>query len=494
MSRGRVAGKPPALQGEGTAAVLFCSYQFLLFFAVVFAIYWSLPWAQARVSLLVVASFTFYASCNRWLALLVLGSTLADYLVALGLDALACPRRRRLLVVFSVLMNLGLLVYFKYANFFLHSIEDALRASGATASLPVLHVVVPVGISFYTFEAINYVVDVYRRRIPAERNLGHFLLFILFFPHLLAGPIVRARDFLPQIRAPKRWSWGRFHLGGQLVLLGLFKKMVVADHMALFADPVFANPAHFAPGTLWLAALAYALQVYCDFSGYSDLAIGTAHMLGYKLAPNFNMPFLSRNMSEFWHRWHISLSTWIRDYVFIPLGGSRCGRWRTYRNLLLTMTLAGLWHGASWTNVAFGFIHGMFLLIHRAFRGAVEKRPPLDALLRTRIGTAARIALTFVCFVCSLVVFRCVTLAAGADMLGRMFAPRGSAMAWSDPLLVWMALAVLALGHWIAQEGRWQRLRARLPSAVRGLGYACFLLLILALAPMTTRTFIYFQF
>ncbi|HZY90968.1 MAG TPA: MBOAT family O-acyltransferase, partial [Gemmataceae bacterium] len=317
--------------------MLFCSAQFAAFFAVVFLAYWALPWRRPRVWLLLAASFYFYACWNHWLALLVGLSTAGDYLLARGMDATAVSWRRRALLGVSLVGNLGLLCYFKYANFFLRSLEGALGAAGASASLPVLRVILPVGISFYTFEAINYTVDVYRRKVPAERDLGNFLLFITFFPHLVAGPIVRARDFLPQARRPKRWSWPRAQLGLQLFVLGLLKKLAVADRMALFTDPVFASPGQYSTGATWLAVLGYALQIYCDFSGYSDMALGCAHLLGYKLARNFDLPYLSANVSEFWRRWHISLSTWLRDYLFIPLGGSRGGRWRTCRNLLLTM-------------------------------------------------------------------------------------------------------------------------------------------------------------
>src|SRR5262245_11072245 len=323
--------------------MLFCSERFVLFFAAVLAAYWALPWARARVWLLLGASYYFYACWNPRLALLICASTTVDYFLARGIEARPPGRGRRLLLLVNITGNLGLLCYFKYANFFLHSLEQALRAAGASAALPTLRVILPVGISFYTFEAINYMVDVYRGQARAERSLPHFMLFILFFPHLVAGPIVRARDFLPQIRRRKRWSWSRLELGGLYVLLGLAKKLGVADRMAPFADPIFAAPGQYNSGALWLAALAYALQVYCDFSGYNDMALGLAHMLGYKLAQNFNMPYLAVNMSEFWRRWHISLSTWIRDYLFIPLGGSRHGRWRTSCNLLLCMTLAGLW-------------------------------------------------------------------------------------------------------------------------------------------------------
>ncbi|MFM7148206.1 MAG: MBOAT family O-acyltransferase [Gemmataceae bacterium] len=331
--------------------MLFCSLEFLVFFLVVFTVYWSMPWQRARVWLLLGASYYFYASWNKWLALIIFFSTTLDFLVARQIARTETPAWRKLLVGVSVTANLGLLCYFKYVNFFLDSLRDALNACGAQVSLPVLSVILPIGISFYTFEAINYIVDVYRRHVEPERNLANFLLFILFFPHLVAGPIVRARDFLPQIRRRKTWNWARAQVGVQLFLMGLIKKWVIADRMAAFADPVFANPSAYGTETIWVAMFAYAMQIYGDFSGYSDMALGTAHLFGYHLTLNFNMPYLSRNISEFWRRWHISLSTWLRDYLFIPLGGSRGGSWMTYRNLLITMTLGGLWHGASWNFV-----------------------------------------------------------------------------------------------------------------------------------------------
>ncbi|OYV80797.1 MAG: membrane-bound O-acyltransferase family protein, partial [Planctomycetia bacterium 21-64-5] len=295
--------------------MLFCSEKFLVFFTLVFALYWAMPWHRVRIYLLLAASFYFYASWNQWLALIIGVSTTIDYFVARGIAASEDPRRRKLLLSITVVGNLSLLCYFKYANFFLHSVEQTLQAMGATSSLPVLQVILPIGISFYTFEAINYGVDVYRRHVPAERSLAHFMLFITFFPHLVAGPIVRARDFLPQINRRKQWDWARLQLGAQFFLMGLFKKLAVADRMAMFADPVFANPEQYRTTAVWLAVLAYALQIYCDFSGYTDMALGTAHMLGFKLAQNFNMPYASANISEFWRRWHISLSSWLRDYL-----------------------------------------------------------------------------------------------------------------------------------------------------------------------------------
>jgi alginate O-acetyltransferase complex protein AlgI len=474
--------------------MLFCSQQFLVFFTVVFVVYWALPWHRARVWLLLAASFYFYASWNRWLAFIIGVSTALDYLIARGLDASASPRLRRLLLAVSLVANLGLLCYFKYANFFLRSLEEALQAAGASASLPVLSVILPVGISFYTFEAINYTVDVYRRRVPAERNLAHFMLFITFFPHLVAGPIVRARDFLPQIHRPKRWDWARLQLGAQLFLMGLVKKLAIADRMAQFADPVFANPEQYHSGAAWLATLAYALQIYCDFSGYTDMALGAAHLLGYKLAQNFNLPYLAANVSEFWRRWHMSLSSWLRDYLFIPLGGSRGTTWQTNRNLLLTMALGGLWHGASWTFVAWGVLHGLLLIGHRSFQAFCKRRPRLDWALQTLPGTAVRVAVTFLCVCVGWVFFRATTFTAAATLLHRLVVPHPG---MGEPLpssgLVY-TVAVVVLCHALARRGWWERLAARLPAPVLGAGYAAVLTVTLVLAPAAGRAFIYFQF
>jgi alginate O-acetyltransferase complex protein AlgI len=474
--------------------MLFCSQEFLLFFAALFGVYWAMPWQRARVWLLLAASFYFYAKWNKWLAVLICATTIMDYLIARGLEASSSMSRRRLLLGASLAVNLGLLVYFKYANFFLRSLEDALYAAGASVSLPVLRVLLPVGISFYTFEAINYTVDVYRGKLRAERHLGNFMLFILFFPHLIAGPIVRAHDFLPQIRRRKRWDWPRLNLGMQYFVMGMFKKLVVADRMALYVDPVFANPAGYGTGALWLTTLAWAMQVYCDFSGYTDMALGAAHLLGYKLAQNFNMPYLAANIADFWRRWHMSLSSWLRDYLFIPLGGSRMGRLRTYRNLLVTMALGGLWHGASWPYVVFGCLQGGLLIVHRVFRSFCEGRPRLVRALQTSGGTAMRVLVTFAVFCSTLVVFRAPTVAASLGMLRTMLLPRAGLPLRLAAGGIWWTLALVALAHFLGCQGRWKKLAARLPDPVLGCGYATALALAFLLAPDASKVFIYFQF
>jgi alginate O-acetyltransferase complex protein AlgI len=361
-------------------------------------------------------------------------------------------------------------------------------------------VILPIGISFYTFEAISYTVDVYRRRIPAERNLLHFLLFITFFPHLVAGPIVRPRDFLPQIRRPKRWDWLRMQLGLQYLVMGLFKKIAIADRMALFADPVFADPHSYGTRAVWIAVGAYALQIYCDFSGYTDMALGAAHLLGYKLAQNFNMPYLATNVSEFWHRWHMSLSTWLRDYLFIPLGGSRgldCSRrqrLRTNRNLMLTMALGGLWHGASWTFAGWGVLHGFFLIAHRSFRDYVIQRPRLDRLLLTLPGQGVRMALTLFCIGIGWVFFRASSFTAAGDILGRLFVRHAGMGPPLAAIGFWYTMACVGVCHYLGQSGLWRKWAPRLPAPVLGFGYAMALVLAMLLAPDSGRAFIYFQF
>ena len=474
--------------------MLFCSPQFCLFFLVLFFTYWILPWHKARVYLLLAASFYFYACWDYRLAFVLSASTLMDYLIARAMEKWSAARPRKLLLLASLVMNLGLLCWFKYMNFFLRSLETAAGAANLHLSLPVLQVILPIGISFYTFEAINYTVDVYTRKIRAERNLAHFMLFILFFPHLVAGPIVRARDFLPQVARRKRWSWRRANAGAWLILIGLFKKLAIADRMALYVDPVFAGSESYGSHALWLATIAYALQVYCDFSGYTDMALGLAHLLGYHLAPNFNLPYLSANIGEFWRRWHISLSSWLRDYLFIPLGGSRGGRWRTCRNLMVVMLLGGLWHGASWTFVAWGLLHGALLIGHRAWQRLCQGRPWLDRVRATTPGKALCIATTFACVCAGWVLFRAPTITAAGQILYRLAIPSGGQEMPMHLGGLYLTFAFVALCHFLGDRERWVDLWEYLPLWLRGLSFGTAATLALIVAPNASKAFIYFQF
>jgi len=467
--------------------MLFSTFPFFCFLVVVFAVYWSLRWHRARMVWLLVASIAFYMSWNPWLISLILASASIDYVVALALTRTTSERRRRLLVGASVTANLSFLAYFKYANFFLTNAESLLGHLGIPWGRSTLAIVLPLGISFYTFEAISYVVEVYQRRIRAVRNPLDYALYIMFFPHLIAGPIVRPRDFLPQLQRRKRWDWDRLQLGVQFFLVGLFKKAVLADHLAAAVDPIFTGPGRWGSGAVWLAALAYAGQVYCDFSGYSDMAVGLAHMFGFKLPANFRRPYFAVGLADFWRRWHISLSTWLRDYLYVPLGGSRGGRWGTYRNLLVTMLLGGLWHGANWNCILWGGYNGLLLALGRA---VPLPRRLQAAAWRPLLATATFLA---VCF--GLVIFRSPTLGDAADALVRLVRPaRGLAL---DPAVAGTAIACLAalfIEHLAGALLDVKRIERRLPAPALAAALAALLLLTLVLLPEDGKSFIYFQF
>jgi alginate O-acetyltransferase complex protein AlgI len=490
-------------------APFFHTQAFLLFFLAVFALYWMIPrrWQMVRIWVLIIASFHFYAAWSYELAFLVLSTTFADYLFGRAMGFMERKRYRLPIMIASITMNLGILCYFKYRGFFLNELYDGLTSLGYNpgfAKLDPLSILIPFGISFYTFEAISYAVDVYKRKIQPEKSLPRFLLFILFFPHLVAGPIVRAKDFLTQTHRPKRWNWVRVQVGVQLFLLGVFKKMAIADRMAVFCDPIFSDPTGsvdgsasfhvgYSTGTCWLAVLAYAIRIYCDFSGYSDMALGLAHLLGYRLTTNFNMPYISMNVSEFWRRWHISLSSWLRDYVFIPLGGSRGGRWATCRNLMITMAVGGLWHGAAWGYVLWGVAHGLMLVIHRFYRDYCEVRPRLEAFLQSPLGIAWRVFLTFFCVSLCWVLFQ-PDFGKALDMYGRLFHFRlGLPLPLSNKSL-WITALFVLLCHLFVRSGAWARVYPRLPAPLLGMGYAVCLCTAMLLAPDAGTTFIYFQF
>lgn len=289
-------------------------------------------------------------------------------------------------------------------------------------------------------------------------------------------------------------TWTRFGVGGRLILLGMFKKMVIADRMALVVDPVFANPGTFETAVVWMAAVAYAIQIYCDFSGYSDIALGTARLLGYRLAINFAMPFAATNISELWRRWHMSLSSWIRDYIYIPLGGNRGSTARTCFNLMFAMTLCGLWHGANWTFVVWGALNGAYLIAHRAFRVATRDMTDLHAVLQSWPGTVFRIALTFTAFTLAMVIFRSPTFATAAEVFDRLFIPASGAGCPVPAVTFWTLAGIVLVAHVLANRLEAWSVWNGLPAPVRGVALACMLAATLILVPVTTGMFIYFQF
>jgi alginate O-acetyltransferase complex protein AlgI len=395
-------------------------------------------------------------------------------------------------------LNLGLLGYFKYADFFLQSFQQLLDELGIVYSPKVIQVILPVGISFYTFEAINYIVDVYRGKLAPARSLPRFLLFILFFPHLIAGPIVKAREFLPQIERVKKWNDARFAFGLALFVLGMIKKLGIGDRLGVAVDPIFEHPELYSSSALWYAAISFAIQVFCDFSGYTDMALGTAHMLGYKLTPNFAMPFLASNISEFWRRWHMSLSSWLRDYLFIPLGGSRRGEFRTCMNLTITMTIGGLWHGANWNYVLWGFLMGLLLCGHRQLRNLHSRFPKYQRFLAGP-GLPFCVLATLLTFILSLVVFRNLSLSGTQAMFHGMFVNSPGKECPLPLRTLGSAVVLLILGHaagyWLQRNGlRWRRLFAAFSPLMLGILLSMAATLCLMIAPGASKAFIYFQF
>jgi len=345
--------------------MLFNSLAFVGFFVVVYALYLILT-HRYQNGLLLVASYFFYGSWDWRFLGLMLFSTTMDYWFGLLLDRITEDRRRRLILIVSVSINLGILFVFKYFNFFAGSLDRVLSLVGLHLDVRVLNVILPLGISFYTFHNISYIVDIYRRRVETARRFSDFALYVALFPQLIAGPIARPSHLLPQIQKPRVITYEMLRRGAWLILLGYFKKVVVADNMAPFTKQLFENPQAMHGTEVLFALYAFALQIYGDFSGYSDIARGLANLMGFELALNFSRPYFASNPADFWRRWHISLSTWLRDYLYIPLGGNREGSLLTYRNLLITMFLGGLWHGAAWHFVAWGVFHGVILCIHRA--------------------------------------------------------------------------------------------------------------------------------
>lgn len=344
--------------------MLFNSLTFVLFFAAIFILYWAVLNKSLRLQnlLLLAASYFFYGSWDWRFLFLLIFSTGLDFFTGLKISGSESISRRRFWLWLSISINVGFLAVFKYYDFFATSFGELIGRFGLHVSPATLNLVLPVGISFYTFHGLSYIIDIYYRRIDAERNLIDYSLFVAFFPLLVAGPIERATHLLPQIKRPRSFDYEKAADGMRQFLWGLVKKVLIADQCAVYVDEVFGNPGGFSGSTLALAAVFFAIQIYGDFSGYSDMALGVARMLGIELLRNFNYPYFSRDIAEFWRRWHISLTTWFRDYVYIPLGGSKSGKWISVRNTFIIFLVSGLWHGANWTFLVWGALNAIYFL------------------------------------------------------------------------------------------------------------------------------------
>jgi alginate O-acetyltransferase complex protein AlgI len=466
--------------------VLFNSYVFLFaFLPAVLLGWWLLGPKPLRLAFLTAASWTFYAWWDWRFLPLMLASTTVDYVAALALARTDHEPRRRLLLAGSLAVNLGLLGYFKYAGFFVGSLDGIGRALGLPVQIPALHVLLPIGISFYTFNSMSYTIDVFRRQVEPTRNVLEYSTFVALFPHLVAGPIVRFVDLAPRLRKPlSRLSSEHAARGLFFLSCGLVKKLLIADQLSPHVDELFANAGGLGLFSAWGAAIGYSLQLYFDFSGYSDMAVGLAWLFGFRFPQNFNSPYKAENISDFWRRWHMSLSAWIRDYIFIPLGGSRRGTRRTVVNLTVTMFLAGLWHGAAWTFVVWGLVHGLYLGAH--------------AVLRRRGWTlsnaAVNRALTFALVVAAFVIFRAPDLATAGSVLSAMVGAGGLDSVQQLQTLFPLRFAALLVGLLVfvnVAPNTWEiKIEPRLRQGF-AIGVAA------AVAIMTIATphpFIYFQF
>jgi D-alanyl-lipoteichoic acid acyltransferase DltB (MBOAT superfamily) len=472
--------------------VLFNTLTYAVFFGVVFCVSWLLaPRVRLRLWFLLAASYYFYAQWDARFLALIFGSSTVDWLLGNAIARAPTQARRKQWLALTVVMNLGVLGLFKYFDFGVAEMSALLHSLGFNPPEIALRLTLPIGISFFTFESMSYVIDVYRRELPPHESYVEYLAFVAFFPHLVAGPIVRPRDLLPQLASRARFDPALGSRALLLIALGLVKKVAIGDYLALnLVDRVFDAPLQYSALECYVALVAYAVQIYCDFSGYTDIAIGSAALLGVRFPANFDAPYKAQNVVEFWRRWHISLSTWLRDYLYIPLGGNRHGRARTYFNLLVTMLLGGLWHGANLTFVVWGALHGLLLAGTRAFQELRGKRArPSGPVVR-----ALAVLFTFHAVLFCWLFFRAKSLDHALLMLGRLasfstFHPN------LDPRLLGV-LAVGLLSHYVPERWYERALSAfaDLPAPAQAAVLLLLSLSVREMASLEAVPFVYFQF
>ncbi|PTX10677.1 D-alanyl-lipoteichoic acid acyltransferase DltB (MBOAT superfamily) [Pontibacter mucosus] len=494
--------------------MLFNSFEFLVFFPTVVGLYFLLP-HRFRWALLLIASYTFYMFWRVDYAIILVISTLIDYVCGRMMDRYSEEERtkRKPWLWLSLLSNLGILFTFKYYNFFNTAAKDLADVLGVSYAAPAFELLLPMGISFYTFQTMSYSIDVYYGRQKAERHLGIFALFVTFFPQLVAGPIERAGNLLGQLKEKHEFDYDRVTNGLKLIAWGLFKKVVIADRLALMVNQVYNNPTDYEGIPLIIATVFFAFQIYCDFSGYSDIAIGTAQVMGFRLMENFRRPYFSKSIREFWSRWHISLSTWFRDYLYIPLGGNRVVKWRWYYNLFVVFLVSGLWHGANWTFIVWGALHGfyqVFGLLTAKRRDALVERLGLN---RNRTFYKALQVITTFALVClAWVFFRANTISDAWYITTHMFQNLAGStkefvtqlafggvehLRWLDRkefILALLFIGVMEGAHYL-QRNRKLRLHITDFNPVLRWGlYSVCLLILIYFGVFSSNEFIYFQF
>lgn len=471
--------------------MLFPTYEFAVFFALVFAVTWLLRQNLSRKWFLVVASFFFYGFWDWRFTFLLAQCALSNYAIGRVLQQTAPSqkKKRQLLVATAVVLNLAILAFFKYFGFFIGSMQDLLMAMNLERDLPMMEIILPVGVSFFTFQGISYIVDVYHNKIRGDRPVCDVLLYISFFPQLVAGPIVRADRFLPQLDRTPDPTKIKAAFAFTLIALGLIKKSFIAHYLSQeLVAPAFADPLGYGTFDLVIAVYGYALQIYCDFSAYSDIAIGVAALLGYHFDKNFDQPYRSQSLQEFWRRWHISLSSWLRDYLYIPLGGNRGGKWLNYRNLFLTMLLGGLWHGAAWNFVLWGVMHGTYLGIEKWCR---ERFGSFGRGATSRM-IATLLVFHFVCL--TWVFFASPNFAAAWEYLAGLGNMK-QGVSLVTPFTLLLVFGALVFQFFPQNWSKHLEIRlANLPVPAQGLVLGMTLVVLAAIGPRGVLPFIYFQF
>jgi len=477
--------------------MVFNSLAFALFFIVVVAAHFALP-HRYRWMLLLAASYYFYMSWKAEYGFLLLATTCVDYLLALGIAAAKRRRVKQLLLAGSLISNLGMLFAFKYFAFATESLQTVAEWVRLSYTAPSFALLLPVGISFYVFQSLSYTIDVYRGKQQAERHFGIFALYVSFFPQLVAGPIERSTHLLPQFRVAQQFDYRRIVEGLKLIAWGLFKKMVIADRLAVYVNAVYSAPGEQSGSALLLATYFFAFQIYCDFSGYSDIAIGAAKVLGYDFMNNFERPYFAKSIAEFWRRWHISLSTWFRDYLYYPLGGNRKGAARYYLNVFSIFLVSGLWHGASWTFVVWGALHGVYSVVGRAtvsWRDGLYQHftvsPHTKKILRTLI--------TFHLICIGWVFFRANSVSDAITVFVRMVTQFRLSELWKAIEGLHVGLGIIGISCLVGVElfqrkATVRQVLARQAAPIRWGAYAAITLAILLLGKFGGTDFIYFQF
>ena len=477
--------------------MLFNSLSFVVFFPIVALLYFGLPQRFRWIHLL-AASCVFYASFIPAYLLVLAFLIVVDYLAGLLIERSTGTTRKTWLGL-SIVANLLTLAVFKYYDFGAENLNAVLTALGLSLSFPLLSLVLPVGLSFHTFQAMSYTIEVFRGRQPAERHLGIYALYVMFFPQLVAGPIERPQHLLGQFREKHDFDYQRVTSGLKLMSWGLFKKAVIADRAGLIVDPVFATPGLFSGSEIVVATILYAYQIYCDFSGYSDIAVGAARVIGFDLMENFRQPYLARSIAEFWQRWHISLSTWFRDYLYIPLGGNRVVAWRWCLIILLVFLASGLWHGASWTFVVWGGLHGCYMIASRwtrSWRGRFCSLLGLDANASLFLPIQVLTTFSIVCF--AWIFFRAHDLGRALSMINRLFTDWSSfsreklGLGGEDFAILLIGIILLETGPTLLQSKKIE-VYYRKP-ALRWTGYFAWIYMLMAYGRYGARQFIYFQF